>query len=141
MELQPASMRQVRRQRDGRMVDIDADVGNVVAQLHELDSRLRVRFAETGGYFVVYEQLEDGKEHLVLTSQTLDARIVERVRQISSPSYDYAAELERQDAAADREADRRLHERVGPIAEEFMHAARRDRGLQTDRAFIPKGTA
>lgn len=136
MELQPATLAQVRLAKGGRMVNVDADVGDVVRQLREIDRTLRVRYAEDGGYFVVYQLLDNGDEHLVLTAQELDARIVERIRKVNSSAYDFVAELEAGDRQREADHDHALREQVGEIGERLRFAMRRDKGLLTDRAFI-----
>lgn len=134
MELQPATFSQVKRGRNGRMVVVDADVLDVVGQLQQIDRSLRVRYAEEGGYFVVYQQTEDG-EHLVLTSQELDQRIVARVMQIRHSSYDLAAELEKEDSRREADHEHTVREQVGEIGERLYHAMRKDKG-RTDAAFF-----
>lgn len=128
MEIQPASLAQVTRARSGRFVAIEDDVANVARDLQALDKTLHVRFSETAGYFVIYQAFEDGKENIVLTAQELDQRIVRRVEQVMHPEYDYAAELEAQDARAQAERDHRFREQVGEIGERLFHAARKDLG-------------
>lgn len=135
MELSAATLAQVRRGKDGRMVIVDDDVSNVVRDLQAIDPSLRVRFSEAAGYFAVYQDLGD-REHLVTTAQELDPRIVERVSELASKAYDYVAEVEQQDNAAERAKDHRLHEQVGEIGERLAHAMRKDLGMTTHRAFI-----
>jgi hypothetical protein len=129
MEIQPASLAQVRRARGGQFVAIEDDVANVARDLHALDPSLRLRFSEAGGYFVVYQDLGEGKENIVTTAQELDQRIVKRVEEVMQPSYDYAAELAAQDAKAEADAQERFNEQVGEIGERLFHAARRDKGV------------
>lgn len=136
MELQPATLAQVRAAKGGRLITVDADVGDVVRQLRDIDDTLRVRYAEDGGYFVVYQLLANGDEHLVLTAQRLDARIVDRIRKINSAAYDFVAELEAGDRQREADHDHKLREQIGEIGERLHFAMRKDSGLQTDRAFI-----
>lgn len=139
MEIKPASLLQVQNAQDGRMIVIDDDVLGVARQLKEVDESLCLRYAEAGGYFVVYQESEDGTEqHLVLTSQELNPQVVERVRQISSPGYDYVAELDKQDAAAERARDHAFREKTGDVAERLAFAVRKDLGQVSDRAFVTK---
>lgn len=126
MDIQPASLAQVRAGRDGRRVTIVDDVGGVAADLQRIDPSLRLRWNELGEYFVVYQVMDNGDEKLVLTALELDPRIVERVEQIASPLYDYGAEVERLDAQAERDSEHRFHERVGPLGEIAAHALRKD---------------
>lgn len=144
MRIEPARVDQIRSASDGRMVLIDADVAGVAADLHDYDPLLRVRFAEaaTPPYFVVYREIgqPDGqvKQELVLTAQQLDHRIVNRVREIDSQSrsgYDFVAEVDRQNARAEREKLERRHERFGEQHEHLAHALRKDFGVK-NRIFV-----
>jgi tRNA threonylcarbamoyladenosine modification (KEOPS) complex Cgi121 subunit len=134
VELAPATFAQVKQARGGRMVLIEDDVLDVVGQLRQIDRSLRVRFAEEGGYFVVYQQTDDG-EQLVLTCQELDQRVVERVRLIGSSAYDLVADMEAADAKRESDHEASVKEQVGEIGERLFHAMRKDKGA-TDRAFI-----
>jgi hypothetical protein len=136
MELQPATLAQVQMGRGGRMVTVDADVGDVVRQLREIDPRLHVEYNFDGGYFVLYQLLENGDEHLVTTAQQLDARLVNRVREISSPDYDYVADLEAGDRQRERDHEHAINEQIGEIGERLFHAFKRDTGKHTDSAFF-----
>lgn len=135
MDISPANIAQVELGRDGRVVTIDDDVLNIAKDLKEIDDKLRLRWVENAEYFCVYELEEDGSESLVLTSQELNPQIIERVRQIAHPSYDYAKELDKLDAQVDREFDHAQRERLGEAAEKLSFAVRKDLGL-TNRAFI-----
>lgn len=140
MEIRPASLAQVQRSKDGRMVAIDNDVQNVANDLHEIDPKLRLRFSEAGGYFVVYfcEDGIEGNGQLVLTAQDLDQRIVERIRRISSADYDYAAELEKADDQKARDDAWQWSEWAGETGEKLAHTLRKELGHTGSRAFIPK---
>lgn len=142
LEIQPASLAQVQRSDRGDLIAIDDDVHNVARDLKAIDSGLKLEFDTVEEFFVVsWLHMEDGqvKEKLVLTARDLDQRIVERVRRISLPDYDYVRELERIDREADRRADHEHREQVGPYAERLRHALRKDLGLGGDRAVIPRG--
>lgn len=155
MNVEPARVDQVLAARDGRLVVVDKDVGGVVDDLKRIDAGFNVRFAEAGEHWVVYHEHHDGCPHngtggpgstyLVLTanaSQTpsgvwtgLDARIVKRVQYIGSDGYDYAREVELQNARAHRTGREQFQERAAGFAEEAAHAIRRDLGDKS-RAFI-----
>jgi hypothetical protein len=138
MEIQPASIAQVRAGRNGRKVLIEDDVLHIAKRLQEIDRSLRLRWNEQGEFFVVYQVL-DGSEKLVLTARELDERIVQRVRKIAHPSYDYVAEMERMDRRAEKDADHRFHEQTGEIGERMAHALRKDLQAQ-NKVFIPDDT-
>lgn len=137
MGIQAASLAQVRKGRDGRMIAIDNDVLDVAKQLYAFDDSLRLRWSEAGEHFVVYQCVGD-VEKLVLTSRELDPQIIERVRKIAHPSYDFGAELDRIDAEAEKEKEHRFREQVGERGEVLAHALRKD--LQAkNKIIVPRG--
>lgn len=158
MNVEPASIDQIRQAKDGQMVLIDADVGGVAQDLRDIDPQLKVRFAETANppFFAVYWESEDRREtYLVKTVKAhqtalgtwagLDQRLVEEIRAIDPHGrggYDYAAELERNNKRVDEDRRARFRERVGGTAEEAAHAIRKDLGVRyRGRAFIPRDLA
>ncbi len=135
MEVQPATLAQVRAGRDGRRVIVEEDVGDIARQIHEIDHRLGVQWNEKGEFFMVIEQ--DGlRERLVLTAQELDGRVVERVRRIADPAYDFVGEIDQMDQQAQREKDSRFREETGLVGERLAHAVRKDLGYQ-GKVFVP----
>lgn len=126
MEIQPATLPQIQKGRRGRVVFVDNDALDVAKRLREIDPSLRLAWNEFGEYFVVYQQLEAGSEHIVTTAQTADSRLVERIRRISHSSYDFAKELDKLDQKAKRDAERQFQEAVGEKAERLAHAIRKD---------------
>lgn len=134
MQLQPASITQVREGKHGR-VTVEADVGSVVQQIQEIDPRLGVIWDEDGGFFAVVEQ--DGpRQRIVFTCLELDYRVLERVRELASEDYDYVADMERIDAQADRAKDHRFSQEVGERAELMAHALRSDLQYK-GKVFVP----
>lgn len=132
------------------MVEISDDVGGVAADLKQIDPHLKVRFAEAGNppFFAVYEESDDGRStHLVLTARAyqtasgtwagLDQRVVHRVMEIGSSTYDFAAEIVKQNTAADRAQKDRRAETLGPILEHGAFALRKDLGA-TNRVYVPR---
>lgn len=134
-----ATLAQVRKARDGRMVEIDSDVLDVCARIREVDSSLGVDWHDTddGGVFRIYEDCVDGVRRTVKWVTELTADLPDYLRMISK--QDYAGELERGDAQADRDRDHASHERLGPHAERLAHAMRKDLGLTTHRIYVPRG--
>lgn len=125
------------------MVLIEADVGNVALDLHDIDPHLKLRYSEAGEYFVVYfERMVDRdtpKQDVVLTAQDCDQRIVARVRQIASPEYDYVKDMERLDREADKRKRDEFRERIGEGAERLHFELRKAQGVRS-KAFIPAMT-
>lgn len=134
MEIQHATLSQVRIGRNGRRVLIEQDVHDVVQRLKELDPKLRVHWNEYGEYFVVSEIMADGSESLVTTTKDLNPVLVDYVQKLASK--DYVAELERLDRDADRQADHARSEKVGEIGERAVHALRKDLAVQ-NRIYVP----
>lgn len=134
LEIRPANLAQVVSY-GGKMIAVTEDVTHVAQQLQELDPCLRLYCAAEADpmYWVVTRQVPqpDGSvnEELVNTSLDLGSHIVERLRQIDSDGYDYAAELEKQDEEARRNQEYREAERRGPILEKLAYAVRKDLGL------------
>lgn len=132
-------MDQVERGARGQAVLIEADVGNVAADLRDIDPALRLRYSELGEYFVVYFEPPDkpGDHHLVLTALECDQRIVKRVRQIASADYDYTSELDRIDREVERDKRNADRQRIGEGAERLYHEIRKAEGVRA-RAYISK---
>jgi Zn-finger domain-containing protein len=132
MDIEPISVDQLVRDSRGRMTLVEADVGNVVADIQRINPEFRVRVSEHGN-FIVY-QVRGHKENLVLTSATLDQRIVQRIREITHPSYDLVADLEVRERAADKKQEEMLDEQIGIHGERIAHALRKDLGVESDVA-------
>lgn len=135
IEIQPASLAQVVNYR-GKKVGITEDVTDVAKRLREISPDLRLFFMPESdpAYWQVERHVEqaDGSvdEQLVLTSMDLGAHIVERIRQISSPDYDFVAELEHLDAKAKAKEEAHFADKRGEVLEELAHAVRTDLGLR-----------
>lgn len=140
IEIEPATVAQVRATDEGDLVVIDDDVQGVAAGLRRIDPGLRLAYDRTQGYFVVrhVHAGPDGsvEESLVTTAMECDQRLVGRVSKIADDGYDFGAELDRLEtsAAAAQESERREH--VGEAGERLAHALRKDLGLGGGRAFI-----
>ena len=141
MDIQPAHISQIMQAADGTFVEISADASTVVADLKRIDRGFGVRFAENGNppYWHVYHQSEDGREtNLVMSVQAqqnafgtwegLDQRIVRRIMQIGHSTYDFAAEVEKQNREASEAKHRTFRESIEPMAEQAAYAVRKDLG-------------
>jgi hypothetical protein len=134
IEIQPASLGQVKRSSRGQLVEITQDVTDVAKQLRDIDPDLHLLFNDEQGFYIVQHHVHepDGSvtEHVVLTAKQLGSNIVDRVRQISSDGYDYVRELEQMENQARRDREHAEREARGPILEELAHALRKDLGLR-----------
>ena len=132
--IQPATIAQVSMTDRGTVVTIDDDVAGIAAQIREIDEHLVLRYAPQEEYFVVehHQAMPDGSMHeqLVLTSTVCGQHIVDRLREISSPSYDYAAEIERVEDEAKEAEEERFSERRRDVLERLAHAIRKDTGAR-----------
>ncbi len=125
IEITSATLAQVSQGRGSELILIEDDVHDVAKRLREIHDSLRLRYNKQGEYFVVYQDTGDG-EHLVTTAQECDARLVERVRRVVSPSYNYGAEMDKAEAQADAIKNQEFKEQVGEISERLAHAVRTD---------------
>jgi hypothetical protein len=125
IEIEPGTLSQVKQAQNGRMVLISDDAAGIAADLRAIDRSLRLRCADDQSVYIVYQALEDG-EKLVTTSKTLDARIVQRVREIAQPGYDLVGELHKAEAQDRREHEHKVSEQVGDVADKLAFAIRKD---------------
>jgi hypothetical protein len=147
--LHPAKLDQILETRN-RQVVVDADSCTVVGDLRAIDPTLGVRFVDgPEPFFAVYQDIKhpDGssEQHLVTTAQAyptafgtftgLDNRVVERVRQITSPGYDFMAEAAKMKAEHDSKETQARRDLLGEMGEQAAWAVRKDLGVKT-KAFI-----
>jgi hypothetical protein len=132
-DLEPISLAQYKRAKDGKMILVDSDVGNIVQQIKAVNKDLCVRHSDLGKFFVVfYRNPLNGKERLVTTAKDLDGRLLNRIKKLNSGEYNYLAELAKLDAQADAAKEERLKEQMGEAAERLAHAIRKDLGVWKD---------
>lgn len=134
--MNPASITQVRKSRDGHMVAIEQDLLDVISRIREIDPRLSVKWSVDGEYFAIYEDV-NGKDELVFTTNELDQRVVERLQFLASVDYDYVKEIDRADKDAEKAQEHEFSEKVGERGERLAHALRKDLQYQ-GKAFIGK---
>ncbi len=132
-DIEPVTLDQLKRGKNGKMVLVESDVGGIVQQIKQINPNLCVRHSDLGGYFVVFFRNPDnGKERLITTAKSLDGRLVNRMHKLNSGNYDYLAELARLDREADKAKDERIKEEMGEIAERLAFALRKDLGIWKD---------
>lgn len=165
MDIQPASVEQIRMGSDGRMVVIDAQTSQVVKDLQDMVPEIRVRLAEDAKppYYAVYVVPEGGcpcpdpvceHGHLVLTQTAtltssgtyagLDERIVKRVAEIDPRGrgdYDYAKEIEKQNELARKRGRERQRERMDELGEQAQRELRKHTSPNPSRIFVPRDAA
>src|SRR3954470_3892034 len=131
MIIDSAALPSVQRGRRGTVVFVDDDALGVAKQLEEMKfpegyGKLRLAWNEFRESFVVIQVKDDGSEHIVTSAKQADGRLIDRVRRITHPSYNFAQELEEIDAKADKERARRFSEQVAQYAEKLAFAIRQD---------------
>ena len=116
---------------------VDADVLGVVERLKSIDPGLEMLYDEGQKVFVLYHKgiNEQGQvyENLVGAYTELDQRIINLIERIDAQGrgrHDLVTELEKLEAAKDRENALARLNAVGPIAEKLRWAMRRDLGIQ-----------
>jgi hypothetical protein len=129
----------------GELVEVSDDVLGIARDLREIDPSLHLRYSEKQDIWIVF-QLENHpitgeelKKQLVTTSQTLNPEIVERVRKITSDSYDLVGELEQIEKQKKRDARHALRESLGEKGEKLAWALRKDTHRDQRRIFVPNG--
>jgi hypothetical protein len=143
MIIEPHSLPHIERGRRGVTIFIDDDALGVAKQLEEMQfpsgyGKLKLAWNEFRESFVVIQVKDDGSEHIVTFAKQADGRLVDRVRRITHPSYNFAQELEAIDAQADKERDWLFSQRVGDLAERLAHSVRKDIQAK-NRIFLPNG--
>jgi len=129
MEIKPATIDQIIKGRNGKRVVITNDVGDVARQIKEVSPDLELHYNETAQYFVVVQKHENG-EHLVTTAQELDGRIVERVKQITNPQYNFDIEAAKIEKAEKEAMEKRRKEHISEVGERLAHGFRKDLNIK-----------
>ena len=137
-EIEPATIEQIRRGKDGKMHLITEDAGGIAQRLREIDPRLHLRYSEMGEYYVVYAREPhepEGTGYMVATYQVLDGRIIKDIERIKwlneRPGYSYADELEQKNKEADAKRDAEFSAKIAENAEQLAWAIRKDLGDQS----------
>lgn len=137
-EIEPATIEQIRRGRDGKLHLITEDAGGIAQRLKEIDPRLHLRYSEAGEYYVVYAREKnepEGTGYMVATYQELDGRIIKDIERIKwlneRPGYSFADELEKKNAEAEAKREADFSEQIKMNAEELAFAMRKDLGMKT----------
>lgn len=143
-EIAPATIEQVRAGRGGKMHVLTEDAGGVAEGLRHLDSRLALRYSESGGYYCVYARephMQEGEGWLVKTYEECDQRIVKDVEKIlhrwNQPGFSFADEMDKAQAAAEKAKDDEFKERIAEKAEHLAWALRGELGANDHRIFVP----
>ena len=126
-----------------KMVPVDGDVLGVVQRLKSIDPGLQMLYDATKEVFVLYwvgmradeKGVISEHEDLVGAYKELDQRVINLIERIDAQGRgrtDLAEELERLQAAKDRENAYERLQKVGPIGERLRWAMRKDLDLEGD---------
>lgn len=145
-ELEPIALQQLHRGAKGNMIEVDADVLNVVKDIKQIDTTLHVRWSQAGEYFVIYcREPHDppGRGYSVLHTPILDQRVVELLQKAAweqrQEGYSLADVLDKKDKEADKAQEYKFSQQIGERAEQLAYALRHDLGkMDTSRAVITK---
>jgi hypothetical protein len=147
MDISPASALQVMD--SGDLIEISDDILGVARDLREIDPELKLRYSEDQDFFVVYQErrhpitneLQMRQVVTTMKPPLMPAALVERVRKVTSESYDLVKELDAVQKRAKRDHEHAMSEARGPGLERLAHAMRKDLGYNQRRVFIPGGVA
>lgn len=133
MKIQPATIDQVLQTREGEWIVVHADTGSVALQIREIARdrgiHLELHRSDYNGVYKVVQFLGD-EEQLVTTAVDADQRLVDKVREVTSPHYDLGMEVDKLEAAKDRDFEHQQSDKVGDAAERLAHALRTDLHIQ-----------
>ena len=112
------------------LVTLEDDVLSIVRQVRELyGDRVYVMLDETNGFYHFVEHCEDQTERLIFTTDSLDARALERLQKADATWRGHIDPYDAVEAEQDElneAADRSLSERMREPLERFVHTLRRD---------------
>lgn len=147
VEIRPGTVAQVMATKAGKKVMVTDDVQGVANALLEVSDELRLVYDTEQALWIVEQHtpMPDGsiRESLVTTALDLDHRIVAVCREVCSPGYDLAAEIDKSEAKAQADQEHARREAVGEHAERLAHALKKDLSRHEipktlkSRAFIP----
>ena len=129
----------------GELVEVGDDVLGIAQDIREIDPSLKLRYSERQDFWAVYQEEchpltgEVLKKQIVTTSKVLTPELVERVRQVTNPSYDFIGEVEKLEKQRKADARPALRESIGEKAEKLAWAMRKDTHRDQRRIFIPNG--
>jgi hypothetical protein len=144
VNISPASVSEVSDA--GELILIGNDVANVARDIQAINPDFRLRYSDSRDISIVHQEEyhpltgELLKKQLVTTMRGApDQRLVERVREVTSPQYDLVAEIEKVEKAAQRALKHARREEIGEKAEKLAWALVKDTHRNQRRIFLPRG--
>lgn len=136
MEIQPASIDDVKVGRDGRRYLVSAEAGTIAARLKEVDPRVYVEFHEppagskANPYYSVCLHRDNAHDDLIfrVREQDFDQRVVEHLRMLNFNLRHGISEADRWEAEEDarrREANYQFEQQMAANAGRLMHSIQR----------------
>lgn len=112
------------------LVTLEDDVLSIVRSIREsYGDRITVHWEPTSEKFVFVENCADGAERLIFVSDTLDARILDRLHRADSQGRGYIDTYEESERDQDRlhaEIQKGQSEQIYDMGERVAHALRQD---------------
>jgi hypothetical protein len=135
----PAPLKAVVAGSDGTLHEIDNDVMDICRRLQEIDPTLYVRLNKNPvePYYVVYCRPNEQDTYLVTTTTELDARVVDRIREISDDGYDFVAERDAMRRYAMKEKQYQTRQKLLEAGERLHWRVQKELGVKP-RAFVPR---
>jgi hypothetical protein len=128
---------------NGQAVEVEEDVLDIVRQLKAIDPRIHVYYNEQSNEFDLVEDCIDGVQRLIFSVEQLDMRVVRRIlgadhwRGRQDPEHvlpdeqDFAAAIESDNEALQREIDERHRDQLRAVGEQLAWAGEQDgKGMQ-----------
>jgi tRNA nucleotidyltransferase/poly(A) polymerase len=132
------------------VVQVEDDVANVVRDIREIDPRIHVYWNEQGGEFDLVETCLDGTERLIFSVNSLDARVVTRLKQadqwhgredpahLLSANEDFLTQIDADEAAETAKKKAANREKIHEVGEMLAWAGEQDRRGVGAQILVPK---
>lgn len=125
--------------REGRIVEVERDVLDIVAQVKAIDPRVKVYYNEQRNVFDLVEDCLDGNLRLIFSVDRLDSRVVRRLQaadhwhgrqdpeHVLGDDEDYLARIDEADEAEKRELEADEADARMTVGEQLAWALEQDR--------------
>lgn len=128
----------------GRVVNIEDDVLSIKSRIEEQWPELEVYLDKGDKYhpdpqWIIVENCKDGQQRLVLTTQALNQALFDRLFQAdqSIEGHDVVDLVDKLNAKAERDQERRFEDAIGEANERLLHALRKDGIVDKRVHYVP----